>query len=145
MALTVTVQPCSRICSNPRMGSQTSMMLEAAPCIIGNTMLVTSPVVWVTGDGPNCTSDFAVVEAEGQETGAAGHGVEGVQAALGPRRRPAAVHDDEGVVRAHTRAELRGSGIEGDVRHQRLQADRSRYGRSRVAHHHDGLEPGASD
>src|SRR6202042_701917 len=57
VAVTAPVQPNLAMRSSPSRGSQTSMMCDPAPYTSGSRMLVTRPVVWVTGDGPNWTSD----------------------------------------------------------------------------------------
>jgi hypothetical protein len=56
VAVTAAVSWCSRTRRTPSAGSHFSMKYEEAPRYRGISTLVTKPVLWVIGDGPNCTS-----------------------------------------------------------------------------------------
>ena len=56
VAVTAAVHPYFSILIRPSCGSHASIRYDFAPAISGSTTLVTRPVLWVTGDGPNCTS-----------------------------------------------------------------------------------------
>ena len=56
VAVTEAVHRNLAIRSRPSRGSQMSIRCDPAPWTSGIRMLVTSPVLCVTGDGPNCTS-----------------------------------------------------------------------------------------
>ena len=55
--MTACVQPNCAISAAPRTGSHSAITWVAAPLSKGTSTLVTKPVVWVIGDGPNWTSD----------------------------------------------------------------------------------------